>query len=87
MHRTFKSGIVRKVPGKPEIDEMKKKYPDLVIKINVREGLDLGDMPAAHIDSYSYVLANIFIGAGSRNELVEKYNDIVNNLTFEIEKK
>ncbi|MFP4367014.1 MAG: acetyl-CoA carboxylase biotin carboxylase subunit family protein [Bacteroidales bacterium] len=87
MHRTFKSGIVRKVPGKSEIDEMKKKYPDLVIKINVGKGLDLDDMPAAHIDSYSYVLANIFIGAGSRNELVEKYNDIVNNLTFEIEKK
>lgn len=85
MHRSFKPGVVRKVPSEKEIEDLKKKYPDLLIKVNIREGMDLDDMPPHHIDSYSYVLANIFLGAQNTRELLEKYHDVTDNLSIGID--
>ncbi len=85
MHRTFKAGIVKKAPAKKEIEKVKKKYPELEIKVTVKEGMDLNDIEEHHIDSYSYVLAYINLGGQSQEELLEKYNDVVEHLSFEIE--
>ena len=84
MHRCFKSGIVRQIPTNKEIEYLKKKYPDLLIKINIQRDMDLENMAPHHIDSYSYVIANIVLGAQSREELIEKYHDVIDKLTIEI---
>ncbi len=85
MLRAFHSGTIKKVPSEKEIDYLVKKYPDLAIKINVREGLNLNDMDMHQQDSYSFVLANIILGAETRRELLEKYNDVTEHLTFTID--
>ncbi len=85
MLRSFrKSGVVKKVPDKKEIAKLKNKYPELEISIAVKENLDLKDIEEHHIDSYSFVLAYINLGGQNQEELLEKYNDVVENLTFEI---
>ncbi len=83
MLRTFESGRVKGVPSKDELDILKQKYPDLAIKINVKEGMNLDDMHGQ--DSYSYELANIYLGGRNQEELLEKYHDVVDNLSFSID--
>ncbi len=87
MPRVFHSGKVMAVPSEKEIVQLKQKFPDFEIKINVKKDMELDELPPYCIDSYSYVLANIFIGASSREELLQKYDFIINSLTFKIEKK
>ncbi len=87
MLRSFKPGIVSNAPGEKTISELKQKYPDFDIILNVEEGMDLDDMAEHHIDSYSYVMANIFLGARSRKELLEKYNEVVKTLSIEVDPK
>ena len=83
MLRTFEPGRVKGVPSDEEVKAMKGKYEDLVIKINVKEGMNLEDMYGQ--DSYSYELANIYLGGRNQEELLEKYNDVVENLSFNID--
>ncbi|MFO8089596.1 MAG: ATP-grasp domain-containing protein [Desulfatiglandaceae bacterium] len=83
MLRSFEPGIVKSPPTQNEIECLKKKYPDLAIKINVAEGTNLADMYGQ--DSYSYELANIHLGATNQEDLIAKYNDVVSNLSFDID--
>jgi len=83
MLRTFESGKVNSVPSQEEIHTLKQKYSDLAIKINVKEGMNLDDMYGQ--DSYSFELANIYLGGRNQEELLEKYNDVVENLSFKID--
>ncbi len=85
MHRSFKPGIIREVPSEKEIAALKKKYPDMLIQINIEEGLDLDEMATHHIDSYSYILANIFLGGRNTHELLDKYRYVIDNLTIRID--
>ncbi len=85
MLRSYEPGIVTKVPSEAEIRRMKEKYPDLSIKINVEEGTDLETIDMHHVDSYSFILANLHIGAKNRGQLLEKYQDVIDNLPFTIE--
>ena len=61
-------GIVKGVPKPEQIDELKKLVPDFAAQILVTEGQRLSDL--ADQDSYSYELADIFIG-GSSVEMIE----------------
>ena len=83
MLRTFESGKVIKTPTQSEINILKKFIPGLEIKINVKEGQHLSDLQ--NQDSYSFELASIFIGALNQRELVDKYKQCVEGLSFEIE--
>lgn len=83
MLRTFESGKVLKTPTQNEINILKKFIPGLEININVKEGQHLSELK--NQDSYSFELANIFIGARDQRELVEKYHQCVDGLSFEIE--
>ncbi|MFO7924522.1 MAG: ATP-grasp domain-containing protein [Bacteroidales bacterium] len=85
MLRSFKPGTVKNSPSDKIINDLKQKYPGFEILLNVKEGMDLNDLAEHHIDSYSYVMANIFLGAQNRKELLEKYNDVVEQLSIEIE--
>ncbi len=83
MLRTFETGKVKKVPTKDEIKILKKFIPGLEIKIQVKDNLHLSELQGQ--DSYSYELANIYIGGRDQRELVDKYNQCVDGLTFDIE--
>ncbi len=83
MLRTFESGKVNKTPTQDEIKILKKFIPGLEVKIHVRDGMHLAELKGQ--DSYSFELANIFIGGRDQKELVEKYNQSVEGLSFNIE--
>lgn len=83
MLRVFEAGRVNKVPAKEEVNILKKFIPGLEVKLRVPAGIHLNELQGQ--DSYSYELANIFIGGRDQQELVEKYNKVVDGLTFEVE--
>ena len=83
MLRTFESGRVRKTPTEDEIRILKRFIPGLEVKIHVKDGVHLSELKGQ--DSYSYELANIFIGGRDQRELVHKYNECVEGLSFQVE--
>ncbi|MGM0574087.1 MAG: ATP-grasp domain-containing protein [Bacteroidota bacterium] len=83
MMRTYEPGKVKAVPTAEEVEALKQKYHNLEIKVHVKEGMHLSELYGQ--DSYSFELANIFIGARNGLELQDIYNDCLANLTFEIE--
>lgn len=82
MLRTYEPGIVQDVPSESEIEHLKHKYPELEMKVHVQKGMHLSELYGQ--DSYSFELANIYLGARNQEELLENYHDCLNNLTFEI---
>src|SRR6056297_1204672 len=83
MLRTYESGKVKQIPSSDEINKLKEKYPELAIKMHIKEGMHLNELYGQ--DSYSFEIANLFLGARNQEELLEKYNDCVENLSFDIE--
>lgn len=83
MLRIYESGRVKKVPSQEEVDKLNEKYPELTLKLHVTEGMHLSDLKGQ--DSYSYELGNMFLGARNQEELIQKYDDCMANLTFDVE--
>ncbi|WP_225419943.1 ATP-binding protein [Methanohalophilus profundi] len=84
MLRTFDSGKVVAVPSDEEIESVMNEMPGTIVKVLVKEGQQLAKMELQ--DSYSYELADIFIGADKRSELVDKYDRVIEMITFSIKK-
>ncbi len=82
-YRRFSDGIVTGVPTAAEIERIQDDIPGVTIEVVPAEGIRLSKMPAQ--DSYSYELADIFIGADSEADLVAKYERCVDALRFEFD--
>ncbi|MBF6171907.1 ATP-grasp domain-containing protein [Nocardia blacklockiae] len=82
-YRRFTDGIVRRVPAAAEIEAIQRDIPGVTIEVTAAEGTRLSDAPAQ--DSYSYELADLFIGADSEAEMTRKYERCVDALHFEFE--
>ncbi len=79
--RSFEDAMVTRVPSSEEIQHIEEELvPGSIIKIKAIEGKRLSEMMDQ--DSYSYNTAIVFIGAGSKKELDEKYRLILDNLHF-----
>ncbi|MFP4064746.1 MAG: acetyl-CoA carboxylase biotin carboxylase subunit family protein [Bacteroidales bacterium] len=87
MHRAFNPGVVSNIADNKTIAGLKKKYPEMALSINVEKGQDLDDMEEHHTDSYSYVLADLDLGAENEEELLDKYNDIIKQLEIQVKPK
>jgi biotin carboxylase len=83
MLRTYESGRVKQVPTQEEIKNLQEKYPEMALKIHVKDGMHLSELYGQ--DSYSFEVANIYLGARNQEELLEKYHDCIEHLTFDIE--
>ncbi|MPY96625.1 MAG: ATP-grasp domain-containing protein [Actinophytocola sp.] len=83
--RRFDDAYVRQVPSAADIERVEEHVSDSWVTILVDEGVQLS--AAAPQDSYSYELANIFIGAHSEQELHEKYEQCVAGLPFEFDEQ
>lgn len=81
--RVFRDGFVKKNPSEEAIDRIAKLQPDTKIKVLTAAGHRLSELKCQ--DSYSYEIANIFIGGRDRRDLHEKYNHVCEELDFEIE--
>ncbi len=85
MVRTSEEGIVLQVPSEEEKAKVIELFPETAMKILAAQGKRLAELSILQ-DSYSYEIANIFIGARDESEMLEKYQQIMEILTFKIEK-
>ena len=83
MHRAFVDGYVKAVPSVEEMQGVSERYPEVRFRTLVKSGDRLRDSP--HRDSYSYELADIFVGGRDRRQLLTKFGDILDRVTFEVE--
>jgi len=84
MVRTYEDGVVTRIPEDEELEEIGRRYPGTTVKLLVEPGVRLSEMRAQ--DSYSFELANVYIGGRDQNDMLEKYDAILSELRFEIEK-
>ncbi|MFP4178458.1 MAG: acetyl-CoA carboxylase biotin carboxylase subunit family protein [Spirochaetaceae bacterium] len=83
MLRHFEDAVLTKVPTQEEIRRAEEEIPGAHIDVLVEAGVRLSDLK--NQDSYSYELADIYIGAQERGDLVERYNRVLEIISFEFE--
>lgn len=83
--RHFCDGVVKKAPTKEEIEHVQEQVPDTIIFWDVPEGTRLSELPDQ--DSYSYRLGIVYLSADSREELMQKYIRVLEDLPYYIEDK
>jgi biotin carboxylase len=81
--RHFENARVAKIPTEGEIEKVRREMPDVLIDLQVKEGMLLSDLQVQ--DSYSYELAHVYIGGKDQDEILKKYDRCLENLTFEFE--
>ncbi|HKK29969.1 MAG TPA: D-alanine--D-alanine ligase [Alphaproteobacteria bacterium] len=82
MLRVFEDGQVRRIPAASDIAALQERFPDAMVRMLVDEGQRLAHL--SFQDSYSFELAEIFLGANNQTELLEKYETALDLLPFEI---
>ncbi|PSK96706.1 ATP-grasp domain-containing protein [Murinocardiopsis flavida] len=80
--RRFEDGVVRRAPSADDVARLEEAVPGSTVKLIAGQGDRLSDLPAQ--DSYSYELAQIFVGADDEAGLTEKYRTCAESLDFEI---
>jgi len=78
--RRFEDAVVTRVPDADEVAAAERAVPGVTVRIHAREGEPL----SAHRyqDSYSYVLAMLFVGADSQRALMRKARQCAERLPF-----
>ena len=82
MLRHFQDGVVRRVPTAEEIEALEQRYGNVDIEVAVEEGARLSDADTE--DSYSFTLAEIFVGAETEQQLRDIYDACCEALAIEI---
>ena len=85
MVRQFRDALVTRVPTAQDIAAAEAAVPHSQIQVAVRDGMWLSELRDQ--DSYSYEVATIFIGAGSRVELESKYRECLARLPLRFEEQ
>ena len=74
---------VRRVPSVEETKQLCEDFPELRIQVHVHEGMRLSDLKLQ--ESYSYELAEVFLGADSPEALTERYEELLRQLPIELD--
>ncbi|MEX0824657.1 MAG: hypothetical protein WD119_00740 [Pirellulaceae bacterium] len=84
MPRVFvEDGVVTKTPGDAEIEAVCQRFPGSLIVPTVELGQQLAEQQDT--DSYSYELAEIYMGARNEEELLTHFNEAFGLLSFEVD--
>lgn len=81
MPRVFGDTQVTRVPSEEEIEALRRQYPELIVNVGVAEGMWLSELRAQ--DSYSFEIADVFVGAESEEALHAKFREIMQVLDFQ----
>jgi acetyl/propionyl-CoA carboxylase alpha subunit len=84
MFRTVESGKVVRVPSIKAIEKLRQRQPGTYVKIPVKPGQHLKDLQGQ--DMYSFEIANVFIGGRDQTDMLDKYDEALAVLQFDIEK-
>jgi len=60
---------------------VRKRYPELMVDVGVAEGMRLSELRGQ--DSYSFEIADVFLGADTEEELHEKFRHVMEVLDFQ----
>jgi biotin carboxylase len=82
MLRVFEDGVVEGVPQDEDIRRLKQRLPEAMTRILTKEGERLAHL--AYQDSYSFEIAEVFLGADSQSELLAKYQTALELLPFKL---
>ncbi|BBM84631.1 ATP-grasp domain-containing protein [Candidatus Uabimicrobium amorphum] len=78
--RLFEDKFVQRIPTAEEIAQLKKQFPDLILKLEHKAGQRLSDTIQSS-GSYKYAVLNL--GADSWQQLYDKYDQVMSMLNFE----
>jgi hypothetical protein len=81
--RRLDDGVARRVPTAHEIAEVQREVPGTTVDVIVGEGDRLSELPDQ--DSYSYKIANIYIGGDDDDQVRQRYERCAELLTFEFD--
>lgn len=84
MLRTFESGRITRVPSKQAIKKLKERQPGTEVEIKVKPGKHLNDLRGQ--DMYSYEIASVYVGGRDQLDILDKYDEALTALQFDIEK-
>jgi len=79
--REYQDKLITGVPTKEDLEAISQKIPGTFIDLQGKAGMKLSDIPEQ--DSYSYATAFIYLGADSQKELLEKYQQCRQMLTYQ----
>lgn len=82
MVRHFSDGVLERVPTDEDFRNFEKAFPEAWVRILAPAGTRLGDLRLQ--DSYSYEIAEIFLGAENEEALLQKYSDALLLLDFQV---
>ncbi len=85
MPRRFEDALVTRVPTEEDVARVQRAYPGTLVEVHVHEGMRLSDLQGQ--DSYSYMLAEIHMGADDEEALLASYRDAMEMLGFEFREK
>lgn len=80
--RTHENARVRRVPKPETVSQLEREFPGTHIQILAEESGDLSDMMDQ--DSYTFCLAQIFIGGHDQKDLLARYRQIRDRLDFDL---
>ena len=83
MLRVFEDGRIARVPAAEDIARVERLFPEARVHPLVAEGTVLRHLPCQ--DSYSFELAELFLGGDSRAELLRKHERCLALLPFALE--
>jgi biotin carboxylase len=81
--RKFEDATVTRVPTEEDFERLHVEMPDVRVDVAVHEGTRLSEM--VEQESYSYEIADIFVGGADEDEIVRKYDRAVEILQFRYE--
>ena len=82
--RTFEDAYVTRVPSRGDLLRLHEEVPGARLRVVPQVGMWLSQLPDQ--DSYSYVLAIVWIGARSQKALLQKYDACLRHLQFGLSK-
>lgn len=82
MLRYFKDGIVERVPTEDDLQRLKSTFGESRVRVLAEEGVRLSELKMQ--DSYSYEVAEIFLGAERQKDLLERYRQALDTLDFRV---
>lgn len=84
MFRTFEAGRVTRIPSDAAIEKLTQRQPGTTVRIQVEPGQHLRDLTGQ--DMYSFEIASVFIGGRDQLDMLDKYDEALAVLQFDIEK-
>lgn len=80
--RVYDDALVESVPSQEEIEALQKRFPDVCVHLTVKEGETLSERVIE--DSYTYCIAEFYLGAENEEALLEKIEACKEMLTFHL---